>query len=143
MRRTGGNCRTTKEARWRNIFRVQRHEGGGEKKKTNQFCERGDGEDAPEVGTEAYENVLKPFWKKEFLPAQKLMESKKHLDIILSMIPDENVRSQAEFDFKNDKKPKPSIDSTSISTWRWQRIEKNVEKALKTKYGWELARCLQ
>ena len=119
-------------------------EGGGEKKKTNLSFAKGVMAKMHPRLERAYENVLKPFWKKEFLPAQKLMESKKHLDIILSMIPDENVRSQAEFDFKNDKKPKPSIDGdVDLNTWRWQRIEKNVEKALKTKYGWELARCLQ
>jgi DNA primase small subunit len=121
-------------------------EGGGEKKKTNLSFGSGKAAKMHPRLEEAYWKVLKPFWEKEFLPAQKLMESKKHFETILSMIPDANVRNKAEFDFNNNKKPTPSRDGdVDINTWRWRRIEKAVEDELRgnKNMNWDLTRCLQ
>ena len=49
-------------------------EGGGEKKKTNLSFGSGKAAKMHPRLEEAYWKVLKPFWEKEFLPAQKLME---------------------------------------------------------------------
>ena len=124
-------------------------EGGGEKKKTNLSFGSGKrawggGKMHPRL-EEAYWKVLKPFWEKEFLPAQKLMESKKHFETILSMIPDANVRQKAEFDFNNNKMPTVSRDGdVDVNTWRWQRIVKAVEDELRgPKVNWDLTSCLQ
>ena len=57
-------------------------EGGGEKKKTNLSFGSGKRAKMHPRLEEAYWKVLKPFWEKEFLPAQKLMESKKHFETI-------------------------------------------------------------
>ena len=145
LRQTGeGNCRTTKEAR-RNIFPCSKAlKAEAKRKNQSEFCERGDGEDAPEVGTGA-------LWKRAETILEEGVFAGAEIDGIEEASRHHFVHdsrrerwSQAEFDFKNDKKPKPSIDGdVDLNTWRWQRIEKNVEKALKTKYGWELARCLQ
>ena len=120
-------------------------EGGGEKKKTNLSFGSGKRAKMHPRLEEAYWKVLKPFWEKEFLPAQKLMESKKHFETILSMIPDANVRQKAEFDFNNNKMPTFSRDGdVDVNTWRWQRIVKAVEDELKgPKFNWDLTSCLQ
>jgi DNA primase small subunit len=120
-------------------------EGGGEKKKTNLSFGSGKRAKMHPRLEEAYWKVLKPFWEKEFLPAQKLMESKKHFETILSMIPDATVRQKAEFDFNNNKMPTVSRDGDiDVNTWRWQRIVKAVEDELRGKNtNWDLTRCLQ
>jgi DNA primase small subunit len=110
-------------------------EGGSGVKKTNL------GTSLHPRMQKAYDKVLLKFWKEEYLPAQNLMTSEKHFRIIMDMIPDPKTREEAEFDFKENKKPK---DGQDVNTWRWERIEKNVEKALKNNKtaDWKLKKCL-
>ena len=65
------NCRTTKEARWRNIFPCSKvSKAEAKKKKTNLSFAKGVMAKMHPRLERAYENVLKPFWKKEFCGAE-------------------------------------------------------------------------
>ena len=103
-------------------------EGGGEKKKTNLSFAKGVMAKMHPRLEQRTENVLKPFLEEGVFAAQSdgIEEASRHHFVHDS---DENVRSQAEFDFKNDKKPKPSIDGdVDLNTWRWQRIPKRTSR---------------
>lgn len=77
----------------------------------------------------AYVGVLRPYWLDTILPEQCLLESEKHFEPILAMIPDQAVRERVGDAWHSGRKA--GGPGTPESVARWNRLEQEVGRAVK------------
>ena len=65
----------------------------------------------------AYDGVLRPYWLDTILPEQCLLESEKHFEPILAMIPDQAVRERVGDAWHSGRKAGGPGTPESVARW--------------------------